>query len=219
MLSEHYHNTVALVSGSQFLYKWLLCDTTVHSLKDFMQSLDKQCVYVYVALMCFLYPLYWYLTYCFSYLSDFFPLWSLFVIVFPVSNVTLTHLLPSQQNPIFADTLPASASVNMFSKSHWCFFSPCANGRLVIRLIILIHLDRIKPSCKRNSNLEVMSYSKEFPISVPWMQISETIYRTQTKHYACSSVEWIMCAPLVSIPLLIWGVSDINPSVAWWRKM
>lgn len=171
--------------------------------------------------MDFLYPFYCYLTYCFSYLSDFFPLWSRFVIVFPVSNVTLTHLLPSQQNPIFEDMLPASASVNMFSKSHWCvFFSLCANGRLVIRLIILIHLDRIKPSCKRNSNLEVMSYSKDFPICFAMnADLRDNIYWIQGKHYSCSSIEWIICVPLVSVLLLIWGISDINPSVAWWKKM
>lgn len=127
------------------------------------------CVHMFL-LLYFLYPLYWYPTYCFSYLSDFCPSWCRFVTVFPVSNVTLTHLLPSQKNPIFADTLPDSASVNMFSKSHRCvFFPPCANGRLVIRLIILIHLDRIKPpSKKKHLRLEVMRYGREFPIRCHW---------------------------------------------------
>lgn len=69
----------------------------------------------------------------------FFFLLVLVVIVFPVPNVTPTHLLPSQQNPIFEDMLPGLASVNMFTKSHLCdFFFTCAHGKLVIRLIILI---------------------------------------------------------------------------------
>lgn len=121
----------------------------------------------------------------------FFP-WSRSVIVFPVPNVTLTHLLPLQQNPIFADTLSASASVNMFSKSHWCvFFSVSANGRLVIRLIILIHLDRIKPTRKRSWILKVMSYSKEFRISVSWMQTSETIFLPNKDLTLCMQQCWV----------------------------
>lgn len=132
MLSEHYRHTLALVNSCQvffFLHKWLQRDTAAWycsaSLGRF-HAVTCLCMDTRYHRCAFLYPLHWYLTCCFLiYQIPCFhaiPLWSHFVIVFPVSNVTLTHLLPSQQNPIFADTLPASASLNMFSKSHWCVF-------------------------------------------------------------------------------------------------
>lgn len=117
-----------------------------------------------------IFPLYWHLTYCFSHFSHFFLLWSHFVIVFLESNVTLTHLLPSEKNPIFADTLPASVSVNMFSKS---FFFLSANERFVIRLIILIHLHGIKPSCTNNHIFR----SPMFPVCAVY-EPSVTIFST-----------------------------------------
>lgn len=108
-----------------------------------------------------LYPLYLCLTYCFSFLSDFLSFWCRFVIAFPLSNVTVNHLLPSQRNPIFVDkALCFTLCKYVFSNSQlFVFLSHCANGNLVIRLIILMHLNRNKPLCKRRSKLEIMSYN------------------------------------------------------------
>lgn len=103
-------------------------------------------------------------------------------------------------------------------KWHWCeFFFVCANGKLVIKWIVFVHRER---ELNLTSEQTKILYSWALQCRVfPFLCHDADNIWFEYRHYACGSVEWIMWVPLVSAPLLIRAVSDINPSVAWWKKM
>lgn len=141
--------------ASEVFTKWHLCDSMQQNYKDLfeahlLKSFDKLWKPLQnLLLVFFFYPLHWCLTYCFSYLSVFFP-----PLVSLCRCFLCTYWYPDPFAPLhrkiqYLHIFPASASVNMFSESHCCFFFlQKKNERLVIRLIILIHWDRRSPPAK-----------------------------------------------------------------------